>query len=94
MRASECSNVASVLRTCEGGRLAWGLFLFYLATLGFYLYVRLTSTLDLGLHYQWCAHETLEHAALKQSHVHCNLRGKACAMLRHEITRSIVTSAL
>ncbi|KAK9846433.1 hypothetical protein WJX81_003716 [Elliptochloris bilobata] len=33
--------------------LGWGLFLFYLATLGYYLYVRLTSTLNLGLHYQW-----------------------------------------
>lgn len=46
--------MALVLRAWVGGRLAWGLFLFYLATLGFYLYVRLTSTLDLGLHYQWC----------------------------------------
>ena len=48
-------NVVSALRAWMCGRLAWGLFLFYLATLGFYLYVRLTSTLDLGLHYQWCA---------------------------------------
>ncbi len=38
-----------------GCRLGWALFMFYLATLGYYLYVRLTSTLNLGLHYQWHA---------------------------------------
>ena len=54
-----------------GGRLAWGLFLFYLATLGFYLYVRLTSTLDLGLHYQWCAPRMLARPPLHQK-VYCD----------------------
>ena len=36
-------------------RLGWALFLLYLATLAYYLYVRITSTLNLGLHYQWHA---------------------------------------
>ena len=36
-------------------RLGWALFMLYLATLAYYLYVRVTSTLNLGLHYQWHA---------------------------------------
>lgn len=36
-------------------RYAWLLFLFYLGAFGFYLYVRITKTLDLGKYFQWCA---------------------------------------
>ncbi|KAK9908885.1 hypothetical protein WJX75_004221 [Coccomyxa subellipsoidea] len=32
---------------------AWLLFLFYLGAFGFYLYVRITKTLDLGKYFQW-----------------------------------------
>jgi hypothetical protein len=36
-------------------RAAWILYLFYLASFGYYLYVRITKTLDLGKYYMWCA---------------------------------------
>lgn len=36
-------------------RWAWFLYLFYMAALGYYLYVRITKTLDLGKNYMWCA---------------------------------------
>ncbi len=50
-----------------GCRLGSALFMFYLATLGYYLYVRLTSTLNLGLHYQWYA-ERMQTPALSSTH--------------------------
>ena len=62
-------------------RLGWALFLLYLATLAYYLYVRITSTLNLGLHYQW-------HALAPTVHRHllvCSLSGMVDALvsMRH-----------
>ncbi len=51
-----------------GRRLGWALFMFYLGTLGYYLYVRLTSTLNLGLHYQWHA-QRMQTPAVSMMHV-------------------------
>ena len=34
-------------------RYGWLLYLFYLAALGFYLYVRITKTLGLGKYFTW-----------------------------------------
>lgn len=34
-------------------RIAWILFLFYLGSFGYYLYVRITKTLGLGKYYMW-----------------------------------------
>ena len=35
-------------------RYAWFLYLFYMGSLGYYLYVRITKTLDLGPSFMWC----------------------------------------
>ena len=80
--------VVRVLRAWVGGRLAWSLFLFYLATLGFYLYVRLTSTLDLGLHYQWCACLAPQQSFARQA------VWRACHVLHCVVAWSIVMSAV
>ena len=37
------------LSACLPCRVGWILFLYYLGALGFYLYVRITKTLDLGV---------------------------------------------